>query len=701
MTLDIRGGLKNTNISSNRYVVLEELVSNAIDSYLIRKDMDSSAPDLSIDIQVDFIPLSPLGDSKYDLRLMCTDNGAGFGDDQIRAFVTKDSTYKDYLNIQGIGKCKGAGRIQYFHYFKKFEIDSIFVSSDNYMRRTISTNENVHEINEQSFKTQPAENNLLRTIVSTSYLKDIFSDKSFARSSIEADFSATALHRYLYVTFMQRFIILKGIVGRFKIAISSTKGEISESEVIDSQDLPSPVSIESLPLICSHGNDGSDNSNLLKITRYSLPCSLFKSIEHEIALCANSALVKSIAKSYLKNSVDRTRPINDCYELLLIESEFLEGKVNEQRDDFNIHRECNGTEDFESTFSMQDIIDSLEDYIYSILTPFDFDKEEIISSTERRFGITRSMLEQAKIKVRYTDTEKNIAKRVLKKYQEDIVSETSKIFDLKQELLNLDPRSKDFREKVNGLSWIYTRTIKKMDMANLSQLVVRRSSMLEVLKCAVDSMLSCQSEPGGRNENEKIIHNVFFPTGKDSRDSIDHDIWILNEEYHYFEHIASDKSLASIPWSDKEKLFEQDVDSELERLFAKNNMDHRLKRPDIAIFNQEGSAIIIEFKSPGVEIQEHISDLAQYARLIAAKSHGRIKKIYGYLIGDCMDESRMPLNYTKFPSGLGYFSTDRIIDPATGIQYGELYSEVLFYKQFIERAESRLKVYKEKLNVDI
>ena len=38
MTLDIRGSIKNTKLSKNPYVVFEELISNAIDSYLIRKD---------------------------------------------------------------------------------------------------------------------------------------------------------------------------------------------------------------------------------------------------------------------------------------------------------------------------------------------------------------------------------------------------------------------------------------------------------------------------------------------------------------------------------------------------------------------------------------------------------------------------------------------------------------------------------------
>ncbi|ELV8625335.1 hypothetical protein QNF03_001982, partial [Vibrio cidicii] len=343
----------------------------------------------------------------------------------------------------------------------------------------------------------------------------------------------------------------------------------------------------------------------------------------------------------------------------------------------------------------------LEDFVYDILTPVDFDKESLISNMEEKFGITNAMLEQTKVKVRYTDTETSIAKRVLKKYQDEIVNDTSQIFDLKQELSSLDPRSQDFREKVNTLSWKYTSTVKKMDMSNLSQLVVRRAAMLEVLKKAVDVMLECQVDGKGRKDNEKIIHNVFFPTGKDSRDNIDHDIWILNEEYHYFKHIASDKSLASIPWGNDEKLFDSSIDSELEALFRKNNNDHRLKRPDIAIFNEEGAAIIIELKAPDVEVQEHIPDLAQYARLIMAKSFGRITKVYGYLIGTTMDETRMPLNYTRFPSGLGYFNTDSVIDQRTRMPYGELYSEVLFYDQFIDRAKRRLEIYRKKLKLDI
>lgn len=698
MTLDVKGGLKNTEMSSNQYVVIEELISNAIDSYLIRKNVEVEVPEFSASLVIDFYSSSLFDDAEYDVSISCRDNGAGFGVAQVKAFVTKDSTYKDYLKIQGIGKCKGAGRIQYFHYFKNLKIDSLFLEDLTYKRRTLDVNSDTREISEANFtpSTNPEEIN--ETTVSLRGLHKGLMNDPLNNRNLRADFSVHAIYNFLCTTFLQRFIILRNIVGSFAISITESEGDNIETVTINSEDLPSPTSTEEVPLICTHGKS-TQASPTLKVTRYSLPRGQFKDSQHEIALCANSAIVQSLTKYYFRKSQDRKTPIEDRFELLLIESGLLEEKVNIQRDGFNIPKECSSSIELIQDISMQDIVESLEEYVYSILTPKDFDRDALLASTQAKFGISQSMLEAVNIKIHYGDTEANIAKRVLKKYQEEIVNETSDIFDIKQKLLALDPRTQDFRDKVNELSWKYTSTIKKMDMANLSQLVVRRSSMLEVLKKAVGLLLACQDEAGVRRDDEKIIHNIFFPTGKDSRDVTDHDIWILNEEYHYFDHIASDKPLSAYPWGNTEKLFEPDIDSSLEMLFRRNNSDHKLKRPDIAIFNDEGAAIIIEFKAPKVELQEHIPDLVQYARLLAAKSNGKINKFYGYLIGDCMDENRMPTAFVRFPSGLGYFNTDRIHDPATGRQYGELYSEVLYYQQFIKRAESRLDIYKKKLNI--
>ncbi|QRK79163.1 hypothetical protein [Shewanella sp. LZH-2] len=700
MTLDIRGSKKTTGISDNQFVVFEELLSNAIDSYLIRKHSSNDISALNVNFEIELYGNDLFLEESFGLKITCTDNGAGMADQQVKAFVTKDSTFKDDLRINGIGKCFGSGRVQYFHFFDRIKIRSIFEKGHSLLLRTLDVESNTNEISETSFITTEADSSTLETSISLIGLSNDAMRKHFASKSLSSEFSAENIKRHILITFLQRFIALKDIIGDFLIEIVfSINGSDKKIAVINSFDLPNRLPVEKIPIYCLHGIDAKLPEYYLNVSTYEFSENEYPSFVHDVALCANSSIVKYLTNTYLKVKKDRTRAINNKFYLILVESDYLERKVNVRRDNFDIRTSCRHSDMISIEPSIEDIIDSLEDYVLSILTPTDFDRELLIKETGVKFGISPSMLLDTRVKVKYGDTADMIAKRVLKKYQEEIVNDTESIFDMKQKLIELDPRNSDFRDSVNAMSWKYTSTIKKMDMANLSQLVVRRSAMLEVLTCAIKGELSVQDSKSGRNENEKLIHNIFFPTGKDSKDIIDHDIWILNEEYHYFEHIASDKALASIPWNESDKLFDVNIDSELEVLFNKNNSENRLKRPDIAIFNQEGSAIIIEFKAPGVELQEHTNDLVQYARLLAAKSKGRIRKFYGYLIGDKIDESRMPPAYTKFASGNGYFNTDRINDFSSGIQYGELYSEILFYKDFVDRAEQRLKIYKEKLGI--
>lgn len=703
MTLDIRGGRKNTAINQSDYVVFEELLSNAIDSYLIRKSRVSTTHPFSMKIDIKVFPDDLLG-AEWGVEIGSKDNGAGFGDDEVKAFVTKDSTYKDQLQIPGIGKCKGAGRIQFFHHFDTLAIDSTFEQSGKIFRRTLLVDESTREVSESSFDKTQADNAEIQTsfVLKNRRRSALTVEQKTEQTSIPEIFSASSVSAHIYTALLQRLIVLKTLIGDFKIEVSSAIGDESTTETIESKDLPEPVGdVAEIPLICSHSTERRTGP-ILRVTRYSFPESEFPHFQHEVALCANSAMVLQITKRYLRHNSDRKRATEGCFELLLVESDLLEERVNQQRDGFDIPLVCTDDDTLIDEFSLGDVVDSLEDYVFKIITPSDFDKDILVKSTEQKFGITRQMIEGANVKIHYGDNEENIARRVLKNLQNDIVGDTSKIFKIKDELIKLDPRTKDFRNKVNEISWKYASSIKKMDMTNLSQLVVRRSAMIEVLRLAVKKLLDCQTEePGKRNENERIIHNIFFPMGKDSTETTDHDIWLLNEEYQYFEYISSDKSLKAIKWSDTENLFEPDIDESLGKLFAFNNKTHEDKRPDIAVFTKEGAAIIIEFKAPEVGLQEHIPDLAQYARLLAAKSNGRLKKFYGYLIGCTLDPSRMIPGYTRFANGKGYFNSAKLVNDETDRVYGELYSEVLLYEHFIDRAALRLHVFKEKLKVDL
>ena len=145
---------------------------------------------------------------------------------------------------------------------------------------------------------------------------------------------------------------------------------------------------------------------------------------------------------------------------------------------------------------------------------------------------------------------------------------------------------------------------------------------------------------------------------------------------------------------------ESDVDAEWEALLQRRSDEKRAMRPDIAIFNAEGSAIIVEFKAPGVSMDEHIGDLSEYAHLLAAKSNGKLRKFYGYLVGDTINATRM-FGWTRFAAGKGFFRSDTLEDPDNGRRLGELYAETLHFEDLVDRARKRIGVYKERLKVEL
>jgi len=353
------------------------------------------------------------------------------------------------------------------------------------------------------------------------------------------------------------------------------------------------------------------------------------------------------------------------------------------------------------TVSYHAIFDAIDDVIGAFVSPSSWKKDDVVQSVSEQFGVSQAMIADSDTRVRYGDTAKSVVKRVLKKYQDRVISETEEIFVLKKEILQVEPDTDEFREKINALSWKYTASLKNFDMANLSQLVVRRAAIVEVLDLACGKKLQMQgSDIPGRRKDERIIHSIFFPMRKGSEEVTDHDIWLLNEEYHYYDYIASDQPLSKIEWEDGKKLFDNDIDDAFVEIIERRTDENSGKRPDIALFSKEGSAIIVEFKAPGVSMDDHTGDLSEYAHLLAAKSGGRLKKVYGYLIGDKVNRLRMS-SWTRFPTGQGFFRTSSLEDPDSGQNLGELYSEVLFYDDIVDRARKRIGVYQDKLKIDL
>lgn len=96
---------------------------------------------------------------------------------------------------------------------------------------------------------------------------------------------------------------------------------------------------------------------------------------------------------------------------------------------------------------------------------------------------------------------------------------------------------------------------------------------------------------------------------------------------------------------------------------------------------------------------DHIGDLTEYAHLLAAKSRGKLKKFYCYLIGDTVNPLRLGGGWTQFPVGKGWFQSSELRDPDSRQQLGEMYSEILYFSDVVERAKKRIGVYQKKLNL--
>lgn len=702
MTLDVRGSLKNTRVSQRPLVVIDELISNAIDSYLIRINADSNINGLSVKLQFEFFRKDLEGDD-FDVKLSCTDNGSGLGDAQTKAFVTKDTSYKDDLAIDGIGKCKGSGRIQYLHFFSKIRIRSVFSAGGVLYRRNLSFDDGMKEIDQNSFTTHQVENEDIETTIVLEGLKEDVFQKHFRNKDVSKEFSAFNVRNYVFFTMLQRLVNLKEKLGDFKFSFKSILDGIEIEYEITAADLPEAyLRVDAVVEYQQDDPKLKVSSEEFFVTHYKLPESEFNLTSNIVSLCAKSAPVSNITKLYLKMGKIENNPIDEHFHIILIESDFFDRNVNEERDGFNNIPDAIKDDDMfgSTTISFEKIYEILDPIINKMLTPPEWTKEEVIEKVSEQYGISPSMIADTKTRIHFGHDEHYVAERVLQTYQQRVIEDTAEIFKMKSEIELSEPDSDDFRDKVNELSWKYTASLKSIDMANLSQLIVRRAAIVEILSMAIDKKLNSQKPNAKKRRNdEEIIHSIFFPMKKDSDDVTDHDIWLLGEDYGYFDYIASDKPLSQITWDDGTLLFEQDIDEEIEKIFDKTNSDNLKKRPDIALFNHEGSAVIIEFKAPGVDMSNHTGDLMEYAQLLAAKSKGRLKKFYGYLIGDELNELRIR-GYTQFPTGKGWFSTDDIIQPTTKASLGELYSEILFYEDVVIRANGRIKTYKDRLNLD-
>jgi hypothetical protein len=121
--------------------------------------------------------------------------------------------------------------------------------------------------------------------------------------------------------------------------------------------------------------------------------------------------------------------------LILVESDYLDRHVNEQREGFRIPEKQEPMDPFiGDLLSFEEIWEAIDPEVLALVMPPDWDKEAIVHRAAKKFGVSSTMIVDANVRIHFGDTEETVTERVLTAYQKRIIEDTSEIFDLKATL---------------------------------------------------------------------------------------------------------------------------------------------------------------------------------------------------------------------------------------------------------------------------
>ena len=140
------------------------------------------------------------------------------------------------------------------------------------------------------------------------------------------------------VAFLQRLVGLADELGDFEIRFRTRHWKQEEKiEWLRRADLPAitrevPVKVEERD---PRSGDAIGSHQLFTLSHYQLDAADYDLPRNAIAFCAKSSPVKDITAYYLRTKTEQRNPVGGFHHIVLIESEYLDGHVNEQRDDFD------------------------------------------------------------------------------------------------------------------------------------------------------------------------------------------------------------------------------------------------------------------------------------------------------------------------------------------------------------------------------
>lgn len=693
----LSGMLKLIPASKNTLAPVFEAMTNSLESILERNSKDKQR----ITITFHFNDVDE--EHKKLEQIVISDTGAGFNAESFERFGSLLDKSKGYHN-------RGTGRLQLLHRFSQVSVVSHFTENSEHYCRSFNSSSDNFIFDE---RLSPLDSSEKLTTITLHGFQPQKKDDEFFNSLTLKKFETLIQSQYALRVYLekQKGITFPDLVLQFKYSISSELDAVT----ITPDDFPVPCDSGRFSIDYCYPRESLKAKNGIEWVRdlnkepEKFNWLVFEfnadSIEkHGAFLCS-----KDIPVEHIKNSViNNANSLNGKKKIVAFYGDYLDisDNVNDAVDSFKIKSKSeikdisSGLFDDDSYVYLDDIKKQANiqlESIYEELVDAKKATTKRVMQLARELGLSTKVAELAKGKVKINASDENITNILHVELAKLIADKSNKARSIMQQLDKLNPTSENYQIEIAEKSKELSLLIDEQNKEELSKYVVRRELVSNLLDKIVNNDLDVQNNaPSGRKRRDKegIIHDLFFKR-KTSTDSEINDLWVLDEEFLYYQGF-SEIELSKMTLSDGQPLLRQEAYEEMKALGFKPN-----QRPDVYLYAGEGKCILLEFKAQDVELSDYLQQMPNYCNILANYANVPLDKFYCYLIGEKISPISSLNEYEQSVSGSWYrdsipvrSSNDRMRQVIANIRM-----EILTLSDISKRAKMRNQSFAEKLGL--
>lgn len=561
-----------------------EAISNSLEAHAKNICVEFSVDNLQTNISKEISELERIN------GFTITDDGDGFTDENIKSFGELWTTTKKSLGCKGVGRLtwlkvykhidilsKIQNKEVSFCFFEDFDLDDIVpIEKANTQNKENLTKLTFRDVTENFYRKKQKNG-------------DVYD----AREKADIDKIYIKIKKHLLV----KLALLKENSVEFRIII-----KIGEQEkIIDNDDITDLKkqdfqiedynnNIQDFRLYYNFVNDGLNQKDLF--------------------YCANGRTVSEFPDAI---SLDKLK--NQDSIIMLLTSDYLDSKVNDERNGFIIEKQQNN-EDIDNSLSFPKINEMLKSNIETLLI-----KQYPNISKENKKEIDAA-IKEAPYLTAYIQDDKAVIKKkndVIKRAKEVFEKEkqnASSVFVRMLKQKNIDPEK--FKASIAHLN--------KIALEELGEYILYRQQIIEGLKKALSD----------RDKKEDYIHDIIMQMKISISEQVDKcdkhyftNFWLFDDKFMTYSYAASDRTMKQII---------NDIGEKYERIYRSSD------RPDIAIFynkdDNQKDAILMELKGVHASKDEKDKSLIELPNNIDTirQNIPECNRIWGYIITDIDDE---------------------------------------------------------------